>query len=59
MLQGDGDDVGSVVISRARVSALYERADPDGEVLALAGGPGLRFAHGEAACTFPDYALLR
>ncbi|MDX3848711.1 hypothetical protein [Streptomyces europaeiscabiei] len=46
VLQGDGDDVGSVVVAWARVSAFYGRADPDGEVLALAGGPGLRVAQG-------------
>jgi hypothetical protein len=35
-----------VVLTRARVSALYERADPDCKVLALAWGPGLRVAKG-------------
>ena len=35
-----------MVVTRARVSALNERADPDGEALALAGGPGLRVAQG-------------
>jgi hypothetical protein len=51
VLQGDGDDVGSVVVTRARkVSALDERADSDGEPLGLAGGPGLRVAQGGEQC---------
>jgi hypothetical protein len=59
VLQGDGDDVGPVVVARARVGTLYERADSDGEVLALPGGPGLRVAQGGEQCAeLVDGALV-
>lgn len=41
VLQGDGDDVGPVIVTRPGVSPLDEGADSHGDVLAVSGGPGL------------------
>ncbi len=46
MLQGNGDEVGSVVVAGPGVGPLDERADPHRDVLAVAGRPGLRGAEG-------------
>lgn len=51
MDEGDGDQVGAVVVAGAGLGAADERADPDGDVPVAARRPGLQILAGVEQCS--------